>query len=393
MDGQTALAAARRVWIYTPEVRLVVLGFVWRLFSAAAAFMANVIFPLAQEHFSTELPHRHFWDAVARYDSGWYFGVARYGYEFVEGGRSNLAFMPVYPMLMRYLGLAFGGGRENLYLAGLVISWLSYLLAIVMLYRLAGLFMPRAAAKRAAILASVFPFAFFFGVVYTEALFLLLSVTAFYGFSTQRWWLGGVAGALAGATRVNGILLLPALALLAWKHAEPRVGARVRAACGLAIVPLGLATYSVFVYAKSGSFLEWAHSITRWNYSPGGAPWSSIFRVFSSVLTDPYGFLVSDPMAPFDLLNGSAALVFVLSIPLVWRRLGAAYAVLMIAGLWLPLSSGSLEGLGRYCAVLFPFFILLGSVRSRTTHQWLLAGFGALYMLCLTLFTNVYPIL
>jgi hypothetical protein len=374
-------------------VRLVAFGLVWRLFSALAAFKANVIFPLAQEHFTTELPYRHFWDALARYDAGWYFGIARYGYEFVEGGRSNLAFMPVYPMLMRYLGLAFGGGRENIYLAGVVISWLSFLLAIVMLYRLARLFMPGARAERAAILVSVFPFAFFFGVVYTEALFLLLSVTAFYGFSTQRWWLGGVAGALAGATRVNGILLLPALALLAWKHADPRVGPRVRAACGLAIVPLGLAAYSVFVYVKSGSFLEWAHSITRWNYSPGGAPWSSIVRVFSSLLTDPYGFLLTDRMAPFDLLNGGVALVFVLSIPLVWRRLGAAYAVLMIAGLWLPLSSGSLEGLGRYCAVLFPFFILLGSVRSRAAHQWILAGFGALYMLCLTLFTNVYPIL
>ncbi|MDO8834277.1 MAG: mannosyltransferase family protein [Vicinamibacterales bacterium] len=393
MQIDTTIIAVRRLWVRRPEVRLVAFGLVWRLFSTASAFLVNVIFPQAQQQFSTELPHRQFWDALVRYDGGWYFGVARYGYEFVEGGRSNLAFMPVYPMLMRYLGLAFGGGRENIYLAGLVISWLSYLLAIVMVYRLARLFVPRAGAERAAILASVFPFAFFFGVVYTEALFLLLSVTAFYGFSTRRWWLGGLAGALAGATRVNGILLLPALALLAWKYSERHLGARVRAACGLAVVPLGLAAYSVYAYTKSGSFIEWAHSITRWNYSPGGMPWSSIYRVFSSLLSDPYGFLVTDRMAPFDLLNASAALVFVLAIPFVWRRLGAAYAVLMIAGLWLPLSSGSLEGLGRYCAVLFPFFILLGSIRSRTAYQWTLAGFGALYMLCMTLFTKVYPIL
>jgi hypothetical protein len=43
--------------------------------------------------------------------------------------------------------------------------------------------------------------------------------------------------------------------------------------------------------------------------------------------------------------------------------------------------------------VLFPFFMLIGSIRSPSAHQWMLAVFGAVYMLCLALFTSVYPIL
>jgi hypothetical protein len=116
-------------------------------------------------------------------------------------------------------------------------------------------------------------------------------------------------------------------------------------------------------------------------------------RVFGGILRSPYGFLTTESMGPYDLLNGSAALLAIATIPFAWRRFGPAYAVLTIAWLWLPLSSGSLEGVGRYCAVLFPQFLLLASIRSSAVYTLTVASFAAVYMLCLTLFTNVYPIL
>jgi hypothetical protein len=38
----------------------------------------------------------------------------------------------------------------------------------------------------------------------------------------------------------------------------------------------------------------------------------------------------------------------------------------MLLNLWLPLSSGALEGIGRYCSGRFPCFIWLVSLRSPT---------------------------
>ena len=123
----------------SPTFRIVAFSIAVRVFTAVLAFIVNVVFPLAQRQQFTVMDHTHLlWDTFARYDSGWYFGIARHGYEFVEGGRSNLAFFPVYPLLMRYVGLALGGGRQNLYLAGVIISWVAYVLAMVMLYRLGG---------------------------------------------------------------------------------------------------------------------------------------------------------------------------------------------------------------------------------------------------------------
>jgi hypothetical protein len=56
------------------------------------------------------------------------------------------------------------------------------------------------------------------------------------------------------------------------------------------------------------------------------------------------------------------------------------------------LSAGVLEGLGRYCAVVFPCFLWLASLRSPVTSMTLIVGFAMLYTLCLALFTKIHPL-
>ena len=74
------------------------------------------------------------------------------------------------------------------------------------------------------------------------------------------------------------------------------------------------------------------------------------------------------------------------------RRFGAAFVVHMVLNLWLPLSSGIFEGVGRYCAVLFPFYFVMATTRPFILRKGFLVVSAALYMLCLTLFTKLHPI-
>ena len=107
-----------------------------------------------------------FWDTFTRYDSGWYYGIARTGYDAgpaIAGGRSNIAFFPVYPLLMRYVGRLFGRAPGDVYLGGIAVAWICFALAMVALYSLARLDLPAPRAWRAVVAATVFPFAFFFG--------------------------------------------------------------------------------------------------------------------------------------------------------------------------------------------------------------------------------------
>jgi hypothetical protein len=395
-------------------LKIAAFAIAFRLFSAALALILNVVFPdYGPPQFTVFGSPSVFWDSFARHDSGWYYQIARYGYTggaaaYVPGGRSGIAFFPAYPMLMAYVGRALGRTPADLYLGGLLVSWVAFVLAMVALYHLARLDLRTRRAERAALLTAIFPFGFYFGAVYTEALFLVSIVSCFYFFRTGRWVLGGLCGALATATRVNGILMWPALAWIVWQQRRDAlrvpqgnrpsgvIDARsfplLWALVGLVLVPAGIGLYSLYIYRLTGSAFEWAAAIQRWGYAPGGSPISVFFGLGRALLTSPYAFLAGERMAPYDTLNGLAAAVAVASIPFVWRRLGAAYGLFMAANLWLPLSSGQIEGLGRYVAVLFPLFIWLATVRSRDVSTAIVVVFAALYTICLALFTNIHPL-
>jgi hypothetical protein len=145
------------------------------------------------------------------------------------------------------------------------------------------------------------------------------------------------------------------------------------------------------VYSLSGNPFEWAASIERWGYYPGGAPWTALAHLIGQLVMHPYAYLAGERMAPYDALNGVAAVLFLVAIPFVWRQLGAAYGLFMLANLLLPLSSGQYEGLGRYCAVLFPVFIWLAG-RSRRAVTSVIVVSALFYTLCLALFTTIHPL-
>ena len=97
-------------------------------------------------------------------------------------------------------------------------------------------------------------------------------------------------------------------------------------------------------------------------------------------------------MAPYDTLYGVTGILFVLAVPFVWRRFGAGYGLFMLLNLWVPISSGVFEGVGRYCSVLFPCFIWLSTNRSQYVSTALIVTFALFYAISLALFTTMHPL-
>jgi len=374
------------------EARLVIGALALRLFTAFIAFLAEITIPtrIDQRFYVLGEPNA-FWDPFARYDSGWYFGIASKGYAYVEGGRSNLAFFPLYPTLMGWGGRLLGGHQADFYFAGVVISWIAFAIAAMLLYRLALLDMPHQRAVRSVLYAGIFPAAYFFGVVYSESLFFLALIGAVLAVRERRWGWSAVAGAAMTATRVNGVMFVPALLWLAWR-ANPPGRERTCGVLAAAGSLIGIGGYSLYNYLLSGDPFAWYQSIQRWGYYPGGNPGSSLWAIGGALLTRPYQFLSTEPMAPYDTMNALSAAAALALVPLVWRRFGLGYAAIVFLGLVLPLSSGQFEGLGRYTSVLFPLPLYLGSLAGDTRHVVLIAAAAMLYTLGLVLFTNVHPL-
>jgi hypothetical protein len=235
------------------------------------------------------------------------------------------------------------------------------------------------------------PMAFYFSAVYSESLYLALSVGVFLCARQGRWAWVGVLGALAAATRSAGVvLLLPALMLYLYGPREDRApdflaAARWRPAyrlrrdvLWLALVPAGLGIYMAYLALSGGDALMPFHAQDVWSRhfaGPYGGVWDGLKAAFEGArqLLSFQRHHVYFPAAGGSplidaghnlmllafLIAGIAALIGVL------RLLPLAYGVYVIAALALPLSypvaSQPLMSLPRFLVVLFPLSIWLAA--------------------------------
>jgi hypothetical protein len=232
--------------------------------------------------------------------------------------------------------------------------------------------------SRAVLLCAAYPFAIFFGLPYTESMFLLACCAATYRYLSGRYAEAMLWGILAGLTRPNGSLLALLLGLLWLRQAydllrrdgprdawPARVFVSGVAACG----PLfGMAIYSAYIYGMTGDPFLWATVQQGWGRGTAN-PIVVLGQLSMELVQSP---LTTVAQRPFDLLNGLAGLVALGVVVPIGRRLGWPFAMFVLMGVLLPLTVGGLPSLGRYTAVLFPLFIYGAAISSGRTFTALL---------------------
>jgi hypothetical protein len=285
-------------------------------------------------------------DVWARWDSDWYIQIAQHGYVWPS---ARPAFFPLYPLLVAALGHAFGG---HYVLAGIVVSLAAGAGAFVLVHRLAERLLGREVAVRSVILLAIFPMTLFLGAVYSESLFLLLSVAAFLFAEQGRFRLAGLAAGLAALTRPVGLALLPGIAVLAWRSADRR-----RSFAGLALAVPIFALYPLVLWLWLGHPLAFLTAQ------------SGIWRRHLSVYGPLGGFVEGVEQHAVKDLAVAVALVALAIV--AWRRVGAPYGAYALASLMLPLSwpsdTHALWSIARFGLVLFPIVFALASL---ATSRW-----------------------
>src|SRR5215213_4322247 len=304
---------------------------------------------------------------LARWDSVWYLRIADSGY---EDSAARTAFFPLYPLLVRGVGTLFGGSPGALLAAAFLVSLAAFLAALVLLHRLTELELGRRLARPALLLLAVCPAAVYFGVPYSESLFLLLAVGAFYAARTGRWAWAGTCAGLASATRSAGLLLLIPLAMIWWGSRARRT----RDAAWLLLAPLGIAAYAAWLGFAEGDALRFLDVQEAWSRElkvPLAGAWDGFVAAVDGVRqlgsgsrTPVYFELAAgDPfrIAALNLMLFATLVFAVIACAGVVRRLPAAYGAWVGASLVLPLSlpvtPQPLMSLTRFVAVLFPIFI------------------------------------
>ncbi len=306
----------------------------------------------------------YFTDIWARWDSDFFLRIAEHGYS-----DSSAAFHPLYPALVAVLGRAFFG---HYIVAGLVVSLLSCLGAFLLFHRLAEDRLGADGGAKSVMYLAIFPMALFLQAVYSESLFLLLSLAAFALAERGRFTGAGAVTGLAILTRAAGLALLPALAVLAWQQRE-----RIRALGKLALALPVAAIYPLVLWQKLGDPFAFSDAQDRWHRhlswaGPFGGLWHGLVSTWHGLeqFAVGHGTNVSgaNPMhAAAENVQAFAFLVLFVGLTVVaWRRFGAAYGVFAAVSLAIPLSYPSsrwpLLSLPRFGLVIFPLFLALAAV-------------------------------
>jgi len=317
-----------------------------------------------------------------RWDTPWYLEIASHGYSCY----GSSAFMPLYPLLIRGLGILPGVSDLA---AALLISSIASFVAFYLLYLLARELTGSITVARASVAAlALFPVSFFLMAGYTEALFLGLAIASYLAARRRSWIIAGILVALATLTRLQGILLLVlvSLELLLVYRGKAR---RWQPWLALLVAPLALIAYITFIRDSQGLSFPWEplsamngpwHLHYVW-------PWQGIVNDLGALFAQPdLGLLIS-----FKLLDPLTGLLFALCIVVAFRRLPLPLSAFLVV-MWLSSvikvnSDGYTTSISRYMLALFPVFIVLGMFITRWPRLIRLgAAVGAFFLLSMYLF-------
>ena len=342
------------------EFKLILLLFIsWKTALFIIAFIAISYIPLAGKNFLGGGIEKYlsnpFLFAWANFDGEHYLSISQIGYRGLEQ-----AFFPIYPMLMNILSKPFGGSIENSILMGLFISNIAFVLAMYFLYKLIKLDFPKEIAILTILLMLVFPTSFYFGAVYSESLFLLLSVLSFYFARKDRWVIASLFGIAASATRIFGMLLLGALFLEAWQRKIS-----LRKYFWIIFIPAGLIIYMFYQWVTVSDPLAFYHlqKIVGPQHESGITLMPQVYLRYIKML---FSVDIANPIFQTIVLEFFVGILFFfLPIYGYLRKVRLSYLFFALTGFLLPTVQGSLSSVPRYVIVFFPSFLCLAILIKR----------------------------
>jgi hypothetical protein len=311
-----------------------------------------------------------------QWDSHHYQGIALHGYNFYNQHWPNIAFFPLYPMLIRVLFPWTGGHTEA---AAFLVANVAFFAALLLLYDLLSRDFDSTVARRTLVLLLVFPTSFFFGAGYSESLALGLTVAAVWAMRRQYWWLTGAAGFLLALTRLPGVFIAPVLAITYLQQHHWRWRTMTRPAFfAILLPPLGLALFMLFQWWRFDQPFAFLIAQRDWDnhISP---PWVMPSMLLTHLQTAPDWEITLFQLVVWASFIGLTALA-VYRLPLVY---GLTTLLLVVP----PYLSSWPRSLPRHVLIVFPLFVVMALLAERA---WIRRLLIVAMLILLTIGTMLY---
>ncbi len=346
--------------------RLLIIFIIWRLTVIAFADLGQLLFSLQTNYLGggllNYLRHPLFWGFI-NFDGEHYLSIAYDGYFPL-----TYFYFPLYSLIIKLASEVFGGTFTIYALAGLLLSNLFLVIALMGLYKLANLHCLGKTALYSIIVLLIFPTSFYFGAYYNESFFLALVIWSFYFAFTKKWFLSFLLCGLATSTRLVGVAIIPAL-LYEYIIEDKNKLMSIKLFIYSLLSISGVVIYSVYLKIITGDFLAFFHNVEIF----GGQRSTNLvilpqvfYRYFFKIL--PVLNYINLPQVFMSYLEITSAIVFLIAAYFIFIKMKKSLFIYYICAYLIPTLAGSFSSFPRYALALFPAFILAGeylSVKSR----------------------------
>ncbi len=288
------------------------------------------------------------------WDSGWYLNISVKGYAF---SNQSVAFFPGLPLFSWLLNIIIKNPAYSM----IAISSVVGVLWIPFYQLIAEDYMDKTTALKVTMLYTAIPFVFLFSTVaYSEGLFLLCTLIAWYLFKKGRLVLSLSVASIAVISRSPGLLIVLPMLVEVWKSKGQLKNLRITSLNRFYFLMPFLAYFAWLIY--SGSI------VGSW-YAPGTrSAWNGIstFPSFiSAMLNGGFAVAFKEPLEIFSyLFNYKYVVIFILILPVLIYflfKIDRALALYSAAYAAILLGFGSLDSMPRFVSFIFPIWLVFGT--------------------------------
>lgn len=285
-----------------------------------------------------------FLKSFANWDGGHFLSIAEHGY--LE--KYQYAFFPIYPLLIN----ALNSITHDYLLAALIISIISFYLTIHLLFNLVKLDFDRKIAQKAVLSLLLFPTSFYLLTVYSESLFLFLTVATFLSFRKNNLLMATLFAALASGTRLIGLAVAVGLLI------EVLTTTGLNRKNWFVVFSFsGFILYCLYLYRQVGDPFYFFMAEQYWQRSltiPVYGFWETIKSLSQS------GFIENHFNAFLDLIFA----IFGVGLAIrTFRFLPPSYSIFSLLSVLLPLFTPTLSSMPRFLLPIFPIFIIVALIK------------------------------
>ena len=303
--------------------------------------------------FSESHIYQYFYDYIIEtwnyWDAPHFLYIAKNWYT-SQGDPSNfIVFLPFYPILVSGMLSIF---RDPV-ISGVVVSLMSFLLAISILFKLNINFMTKVESYRSIWFLMIFPTSLFLSAPYSESLFILLWSISFLAAFQKKWAIAGIAVGLACITRNFGLLILPSL-FVHWLTIKDKKLSDLFFLITPTIVTTGL--YLLLNYRVYGDFFAFQKIMNE--------HWQKTFSFPITSFINTWKLSLNNPLDHYSLTVGwSEAIAMTISyglIPLAYKKLPKSLFVYHLLATLLISSTSFILSTPRYLLSIPTVFMIIG---------------------------------